>query len=105
VDTGGGASGQEVQGGGGSVGGAGAWDEAPRGSALAFIGAGRSRARLPMAAAAWSSRAAPLGPDGLRRVCGWAGRDAGRAFGLGPLGKDRVFFEFIFNAKTNSKKV
>jgi hypothetical protein len=52
-----------------------------------------------------TSRAAPLGPDGLRRACGWAGRDAGRAFGLGPLGKDTVFFEFIFNAKTYSRKV
>jgi hypothetical protein len=29
---------------------------------------------------------------------------AGRAFGLGPLVKDRVFFEFIFNAKTIPEK-
>jgi hypothetical protein len=36
------------------------------------------------------------GPDG----------DVGRAFGLGPVGKDRVLFfsEFIFNAKTIPEK-
>jgi hypothetical protein len=34
------------------------------------------------------------------RLGRWAG--AGRAFGLGPVGKDMIFFipEFIFNAKT-----
>jgi hypothetical protein len=39
-------------------------------------------------------------PDGPRRADGWAGVDAGRAFGLVPGRKVLFFFEFIFNAKT-----
>jgi hypothetical protein len=51
-----------------------------------------------------TSRAAPLGPDGLRRACGWAGRDAGRAFGLDQLGKDRVFSNLFLMRKQIPEK-
>jgi hypothetical protein len=41
----------------------------------------RRRQKRPRPLAARS----PLGPDGLRRACGWAGADLGRAFGLGQV--------------------
>jgi hypothetical protein len=44
--------------------------------------------------------ASQMGPQGD----GWAGVDAGRAFGLGPGRKVLFFFEFIFNAKTILEK-
>jgi hypothetical protein len=39
---------------------------------------------------------------GLGGPAGWAGRDAGRAFGLGPMKKDLFCFfpKLLFNAKT-----
>jgi hypothetical protein len=67
--------------------------------------------RAPAAAMAAGQRCSGLWPRwasaGLRLgQCGRGRAGAGRAFGLGPFYEDRfLFFEFIFNAKTNSKKV
>jgi hypothetical protein len=102
---GGGASGQDEAGHGAA--GRGALAGA---RALAFIGAGRPRhartARLPMAAAAWPQavrlRWAQMGFGGS------AARPAGRVGPSGLAQSGRIgflFFEFIFNVKTNSRKV
>jgi hypothetical protein len=98
----GGAPVREVQGGGGGAGDAGARDATPRGSALAFIGAGHGRGQ----ANRWRRQPCPAWPMGLggpggRAGAGWVGPRARP----NPVGQVFLFFELIFNAKTNSRKV
>jgi hypothetical protein len=65
----GGAPVREVQGGGGGAGDAGARDATPRGSALAFIGAGHGRGqanrwrRRPCPACRWALAGLAAGPE------------------------------------------